>query len=62
MEGKIEITHSELAEALAAYNKDAIENPENFGPLEDTQEAAELQADALLGYLKKAKEPKNTYA
>tara|TARA_R110002020_G_scaffold475112_1_gene708605 strand:+ start:3578 stop:3853 length:276 start_codon:yes stop_codon:yes gene_type:complete len=48
---KITFERKHLVEAFQKYNKEMLENPEEFGEIENTVECAESQADFLIGLI-----------
>ena len=50
---KIEATKKQLVTAFKLWNDDYLKGPENFEDITDAKGCAEIQADVLIGYLKK---------
>lgn len=53
MEEVFEVTKSQLTEAFRLYNIEVLENPEQFGEIEDSEESARLQAEKILSILER---------
>lgn len=51
MKKSFEITKKQLVEAFRRYNQAVLQNPEAFGTLDDSENCAKLQAEALISYL-----------
>ena len=55
MDEIFKFTKSELVAALTTYNTTYLENPQDFGVIENAETSADAQADMLIEILKKQK-------
>ena len=51
MNEKFEFTKEELVEAFKLYNTDALDNPDNYGHIDKTEDCAMKQAEMLISFL-----------
>lgn len=53
MEEVFEFTKSQLTEAFRIYNIEALEEPDQFGEIDDSEESARLQVEKILSILER---------
>jgi len=49
---ELKFTKEQLIEAFKIYNKQVIDNPNDFGTIDSTEQTAESQAETLIAILK----------